>query len=125
MSANKIEVLNIWADEAGISHFREIEFDLEDIPQGGSISRPIAVTNLWFRATPEGQDMDFHPAPRRQLVVTLSGGVAQITASDGETRLVKPGDLVLVEDTFGQGHRSKAFDGLPRTSVFIGLADQV
>jgi hypothetical protein len=30
---------------------------------------------------------------------------------------------VLVEDTFGQGHKSKAFDGLPRHSIFIGLAD--
>jgi hypothetical protein len=122
-TTSKVKVLNIWADEDGVSHFREIEFDLKAIPQGGAISDPLKTTNLWFRQTPEAQDMGWHPAPRRQLVITLSGGVAELTASDGEVRLVKPGDIVLVEDTFGQGHKSKAFDGLPRNSLFIALAE--
>jgi hypothetical protein len=123
VTTDKIKVLNLWADEQGISHFREIEFDIKEIPQGGGISEPIKTTNLWFRTTPALQDMDWHPAPRRQLVITLSGGIAELTASDGQSRLVKPGDIVLVEDTFGKGHKSKAFDGLPRNSLFIGLAD--
>jgi hypothetical protein len=123
MNRQKVMVLNLWADQQGISHFREIEFDLKTIPAGGAISEPMKTTHLWFRRTPQGQDMDWHPAPRRQLVFTLSGGVAELTASDGEVRLVKPGDIVLVEDTFGQGHKSGAFDGLPRDSVFVGLAD--
>ncbi len=120
---SKIKVLNIWADEDGQSHFRDIEIDTREIPQGGTISDPIATTNLWFRTTPEAQDMDWHPAPRRQFVIALGGGVAEITASDGESSLVNNGDVVLVEDTFGKGHKSRAFDGLPRQSVFIGLAD--
>lgn len=123
MSASKVKVLKVWADEHGVSHFRDIEFDMQAIPEGGAVSQPIKTTNVWFRQTTEKQDMDWHPAPRRQLVITLSGGIAEITASDGESRLVKPGDIVLVEDTFGKGHQSRAFDGLPRNAVFIGLAD--
>ena len=121
MSQTKIRVLNVWADENGESHFRDIEIDTKDIPAGGTISDPLAATHVWFRTTPEKQDMSWHPAPRRQLVITLSGGVAEITASDGEARLVNPGDVVLVEDTFGKGHKSRAFDGLPRNAIFIGL----
>jgi hypothetical protein len=122
MTGPQIKVVNLWADEEGISHFRDITFDTREVPQGGALSEPIATTNLWFRTTPEGQDMDWHPAPRRQLVITISGGIAEVTASDGESRLIHPGDVILVEDTFGKGHKSKAFDGLPRHSIFIGLA---
>jgi hypothetical protein len=124
VASEKIKIINIWADEAGESHIRDIEFDLREIPQGGALSEPIATTHLWFRTTPQHQDMDFHKAPRRQLVITLSGGIVELTASDGESRLIAPGQIVLVEDTFGKGHKSKAFDGLPRYSIFIGLADE-
>src|SRR5262245_36654332 len=103
--AEKIPVLNIWADEDGVSHFRDIEFDLTEIAAGGGLSAPINTTQMWFRTTPKGQDMDWHPAPRRQFVVAYGGGVAEMTASDGEVRLVRPGDIVLVEDTFGKGHK--------------------
>ena len=119
-----VKVINVWADEQGESHFRDIEFDLKSIPAGGTLSDPLATGNLWFRTTPENQDFDFHVAPRRQLVIGLGGGVAELTVSDGETRLVKPGEIVLVEDTFGKGHKSKAFDGLPRLCIFVALPEQ-
>jgi len=119
--ASKVKILNIWADEQGISHFREFEIDTMKIPQGGTISSPIKAKNVWFRQTPQAQDMDWHLAPRRQFVITLSGGTGEITASDGEVRIVRPGEVVLVEDTFGKGHKSKAFDGLPRNVIFIEI----
>ncbi|MXO60672.1 hypothetical protein GRI89_14095 [Altererythrobacter salegens] len=118
-----VEVINLWADEEGVSHFRDIKIPLNAHPMGGALSEPLKTSGLWFRQTEENQDLGWHPAPRRQLVVTLSGGVAELTASDGEARLIHPGDIVLVEDTFGQGHKSKAFDGLPRNSIFIALED--
>lgn len=124
MDKETVKIINLWADEEGVSHFRDIEVALREIPQGGCISEPLKTTNVWFRTTPEAQDMDWHPAPRRQLVISLASGVAELTASDGEVRLVRQGDIVLVEDTYGKGHKSKAFDGLPRQSIFIGLADE-
>jgi len=123
MSKETFKLLNLWADEDGISHFREIEYAMHPIPQGGAVSDPVAATNIWFRQTEQDQDMDWHPAPRKQLVITLMGGVAELTASDGEVRHIHPGQVVLVEDTFGKGHKSRAFDGLPRESIFVGLAD--
>lgn len=120
----KVKVINIWADEQGVSHVRDIEIDLKEMGAGlGHISDPIKTSNLWFRRTPEFQDMDWHPAPRKQFAICLSGGVAEFVVSDGESRRVGPGEIVLVEDTFGKGHLSKAFDGLPRNVIFIGVAE--
>jgi len=50
---------------------------------------------------------DWHPAPRRQFVVLLTGA-AQITVSDGETRSFRRGSVFLVEDTVGTGHQTRA-----------------
>ena len=50
--------------------------------------------------------MDWHPAPHRQYVICLSGGV-EIGLGDGTTHHFGPGDARLVEDTTGQGHTTK------------------
>jgi len=44
-----------------------------------------------------------HPAPKRQYFVCVAGSI-EMTASDGESRLISIGDVVLVEDTHGKGH---------------------
>lgn len=46
---------------------------------------------------------DWHPAPRRHLVVLLTGEV-EIEAGDGKKLTLNPGGMVLVEDTAGKGH---------------------
>jgi hypothetical protein len=118
----KVKVINVWADQEGVSHIRDIELDLRELGVGlGHISDPIKATNVWFRRSPEAQDMDWHPAPRKQFVITLSGGHAELTTSDGATRIIGPGEIVLVEDTFGKGHKSRAFDGLPRNVIFVAI----
>jgi quercetin dioxygenase-like cupin family protein len=48
-----------------------------------------------------------HPAPARQYMVSLQGAV-EVTASDGDTRRVGPGEVLLIEDTTGKGHSTRA-----------------
>jgi hypothetical protein len=43
----------------------------------------------------------------------------KITASDGESRIIKAGEIILVEDTTGKGHLSQSVDGKVRHSIFI------
>ena len=43
----------------------------------------------------------------------------QITASDGESRVIGAGEVILVEDTTGKGHLSKAVDGKVRHCIFV------
>ena len=47
--------------------------------------------------------VNFHRAPRRRWVVTLSGSVT-IGIGDGTRMTFFPGDVFLAEDTSGQGH---------------------
>lgn len=120
-----LEILSIYADESGESHFRTIAFDMAPFIAGGTISAPLAAANVWFRIAPGDQDAGFHVAPRRQLVITLSGGTAEFETSDGETRRVAPGQILLVEDISGKGHRTRTVDGQDRYGIFISLRDPV
>ena len=63
-------------------------------------------------------DLSWHPAPRRQYIINLDGGV-QITASDGQARTIGAGEVVLVEDITGKGHLSKSVGGKMRRSIFV------
>jgi hypothetical protein len=45
----------------------------------------------------------------------------QLTASDGESRIIGPGEVILVEDIKGKGHLSKAVEGKMRCSIFVPI----
>jgi hypothetical protein len=45
----------------------------------------------------------------------------QITASDGESRVIGAGEVILVEDIKGKGHLSKAIDGKLRHCIFVPI----
>jgi len=44
----------------------------------------------------------------------------RLTASDGESRVIGAGEVILVEDTTGKGHLSKGL-GKMRHSLFIPI----
>ena len=69
---------------------------------------------------PPTYDLDWHPAPRRQYIINLDAGV-EITASDGESRKIGAGEVILVEDTTGKGHLSKAIDNKIRNCIFVPI----
>ena len=73
-----------------------------------------------FRETSGDYDLDWHPAPRRQYIINLDGGV-KITASDGQVREIGAGEVILVEDVHGKGHLSKSIGGKLRHSIFVPI----
>jgi hypothetical protein len=77
-------------------------------------------TGIIFRETSGDYDLDWHPAPRRQYIVNLDAG-AKLTASDGETRIIGAGEIILVEDIDGKGHLSQSVNGELRHSLFIPI----
>lgn len=50
-----------------------------------------------------GWEADWHPSPVRELALYLAGA-GEIEASDGTTRRLRPGTILLVDDTTGRGH---------------------
>ena len=75
---------------------------------GGPASSREHASGVIFRQMPITYDLDWHPAPRKQYVIHLDGD-AQITASDGEVRIIKAGEIMLVEDVNGKGHRRRTW----------------
>ncbi len=115
-----MRIHNLYVDSAGEFHFRDIEVRwVQDLP-GGKLSERRAATGVIFRQTAGDYDLDWHPAPRRQYIVNLDAGV-EITASDGETRTIGAGEVILVEDVTGKGHLSRAVSGQVRHSIFIPI----
>ena len=115
-----MHIHRLFADEHGISHFQTVDIPLTEASRAGRLSARMPATGLIFREVMPDYDLDWHPAPRRQYIVNLDAGV-QITASDGESRKIGAGEIILVEDTFGKGHLSKAIDGKMRHCLFIPI----
>ena len=113
----------IYADENGESHFEDVDIELEEQNPQSELSRLYPAIGVIFRRTPADQFLDWHPAPRRQFVVTLSGE-AEIEASDGEVRRIGPGTIMLAEDVTGKGHITRGIGTEERLSLFIPLPDQ-
>ena len=63
-----------------------------------------------------------HPIPRRLLFAFLRGAV-EITASDGIVRVFRSGDVLLAEDTWGEGHASRIIGEADCLAVVVMLAD--
>ena len=83
------------------------------------MSELVPAAGVIFRETPAAGALDFHPAPQRQFVVTLSG-VGEIECGDGTRRRFGAGDVMLAEDTTGEGHITREVQG-PRRGIFIPL----
>ena len=115
-----MHIHNLYADENGESHFRDVEVDWAKNQGHSQLSERIPATGIIFRRTAGDYNLDWHCAPRRQYIVNLDAAV-QVRASDGEVRIIKAGEIFLVEDTYGKGHLSAAVDGKERHSLFIPI----
>jgi len=115
-----MKVHNLWVDDKGESHFRDIEIEYVEKTRAGRVSKRLPATGIIFREVQPDYDLDWHPAPRRQYIINLDAG-AVLTASDGEARKIGAGEVLLVEDTTGKGHRSKALEGKLRHCIYVTL----
>jgi uncharacterized cupin superfamily protein len=106
-----VRYVRIYSAEDGGSRFEDIEVQGEPthIVDGVPpllVSGPFPVHAALFVAQPkDATDWRAHVSPRRQWAILLSGRVA-VTTTDGERREFGPGDVILAEDTTGQGHLS-------------------
>ncbi len=113
-----MRIHNIYVDDAGETHWRDIEVEWVQERNGSKLSDRLPATGIIFRETSGDYDLSWHPAPRRQYIINLDGGV-KITASDGESREIGAGEVILVEDISGKGHLSQAIGGKMRHSIFV------
>ena len=121
-----IRCVRIWTGDDGNSLFEEGMVDLPKGERGDILSETVAASSISFRETRSGGTFAPHDAPTRQFVITLSGTLEFKTAT-GATFLIRPGDILLAEDTTGSGHSWKLMDDKPwrRAYVIVGADEAV
>jgi hypothetical protein len=118
-----LRVVRIYADAVGISHLEEMRIALAD-DNLGRISLSLAAgEGAFLRELRAGLFVDFHRAPRRQLVVVVNGNV-EVEAGDGTTAVAGPVEAIFVEDTSGQGHITRVGAAGAATCIYIPVAAQ-
>ena len=117
-----VKVTRIYTGADGKTRLEEFELPLKPRDKGSDVAAPVALTTLQVRRTTPEYFLDWHPASRRQLVVTLAGE-SEIELEDGRKVRLGPGSILLAEDTTGKGHISRAVPGKDRIAFDIGLAE--
>ena len=106
-----MKITRLYTGKDGESHFEEIEVPDEKLQ---------AAEGIMFRVGPPGQVLDWHPAPRRQYLITFSGQV-EVEIGDGTVRRFGPGDIMLADDLAGRGHITRVAGNQPRLFAQIPL----
>ncbi len=115
-----MKVTRVYADPSGETHFEDIEMNLTDSGKIGCLSESVPAKSVIFRKNDPDYDYDWHNAPARQYIVLLDGAI-ELEVSDGEKRVLRGGEVLLVEDVTGKGHRTKHLEPKERRSMFIVL----
>ena len=116
-----IRCIRIWTGEDGNSCSEEGIIAMPKGERGDVLSGTFPATSVSFRETKAGGAFEWHDAPARQFVITLSGTLDFQTRA-GAHFILRPGDILLAEDTTGSGHSWKLIDDEPWRRVYVILA---
>ena len=116
---------HLFATDDGESHWRDVEVPLTPVafaPPAQNIhaSESEAATQAVFLSLPTGWNEPPHPSPHPQYLIVRSG-IVEVTASDGEARIIGPGDVWRMEDTHGKGHHTKVIGETIFEAVVVQL----
>jgi quercetin dioxygenase-like cupin family protein len=115
---------HLYSDADGVSHFKVELFDFK--PLGPTASKSLSIHALSAQGASllrlhHGATEDWHAAPRTQFMVAVQGE-SEVTAGDGKKLRLKPGDIMLMDDTTGKGHRTAALGSQDHVAMVIPVA---
>jgi quercetin dioxygenase-like cupin family protein len=106
-----IRAFKLYTGPDNASHVLEGTIDVKDRTD---------VVAIHFKETPAHSSYEWHDDPEPQYVITLSGTL-EFTTRDGETFVVRPGDVLLAEDNSGSGHKWRLIDDQPWRRAYVVL----
>jgi hypothetical protein len=115
-----IAITRLYSDKNGDTHFEDKIIETFDSGTIGYLSDPINVNKIIFREVVPNYDFEFHNTPQRQYLILLDG-IIEIETSLGDIRRFSGGDVLLLEDIKGKGHKSRNIAQIKRKSIFITL----
>jgi len=118
-----LTIAHLYMTDDGQSHFgsKTIDLALQDFAPPAApflVSDKMAAHGCVLVTLPTGWVGIPHPVPHRTLLLCLSGTL-KLTASDGEVRLVRPGEVCLQEDLHGAGHQSETAEPEPVSLALV------
>jgi hypothetical protein len=132
-----IPVLWMYGDSNGETHLKDIELDVSnfitlggrkrDTPGTDAHTEPIKTPGVQFRRAGLGQNHgpregDWRtgtPSRPGQYMIMLKGQL-EVATTDGQKRVLGPGDILLEDDLYSKGHYSRAITA-NRQQLFIPL----
>ena len=114
------QITRVYSDSNGDTLFEDIEIPLTEAGNVGQLSDILPARGIIFREVEPSYDWNFHPAPQKQYIVLLDGEI-EIETSLGEKRIFTAGEVLLVEDTAGKGHKTRNILLEKRKSIFVTL----
>jgi hypothetical protein len=115
----RVAIHRLYTGADGQTHVEEIE---ALSPDGGNMYKLMANSGATINRAPPGRVADWHVAPRRQYVITLSGH-GQVELIDGTKIDLGPGSIDLAEDLTGKGHITRVIGNEDRITISIPLTD--
>ncbi len=119
--------IRVFSDEEGETHFEDVKIELESVDRDYSESQ-IKLSSIdpaveyAFFGFPSGLDTDWHPASQKVMLFILSGEM-ELRVSDGESRRLHGGSVVLTEDVKGKGHKGKVLGSSDVFGVSLRLSE--
>jgi quercetin dioxygenase-like cupin family protein len=115
-------ITRIYTGPDGQTHSEEIEAKFTP-GSGNDVFKMMSSTGAELHRAAPGRVSDWHNAPRRQYVITLSG-TGELEVGGGKKIPVGPGHIELVEDTTGKGHITRVTGTEERVTLQIPLSEQ-
>ena len=117
---------HLYSDENGVSHFKAEQLDFKPLAgpnASGALSAHVlaGAQGATFLRLRQGALEDWHSAPRTQFLIAVQGE-SEVTAGDGKTLRLKPGEIMLMDDPHGRGHRTAAVGTQDHVALVIPVA---
>ena len=116
-----IRCVRLWTGPDGASHVELGSIDIQPGRNADLVSAHVPSDHVTIEETAGDGALAWHTAPIRQLVVTLTGTLL-FTTRGGEQFTLKPGEILLAEDTEGSGHQWQIQGPEPWRRMYVVLA---
>ena len=120
--------IQIGTHEDGNSFITDMKWPLFDgafTPPSASgylVSETISATGILMMHHPAGYQDEWHCAPSTVLGTIMNGEV-RIFTSDGDSRLLRPGDQFVANDLTGFGHKMEEINSAPYNLALVILTN--
>lgn len=119
--------VRLYPDSRGETHFADAELAMQEADYRPPaplmfVSRAHGSNMIQFVRLPKGWVGEAIQVPQPQFFICVEGRL-RITASDGETRAFKAGDVVLMEDNSGRGHTTRVDAGQECVAAIAPVLD--